>query len=106
MTVVSETTAMEDIFELGGKSFSSRLIVGTGKYETMDQMAEAIEASGAEIVTVATRRTSIADPSKPKLFDYLDPSSRIPPAATRPRMRSVMRASGARSGSPTGSSWR
>ena len=66
----SETTT--DAFQLGGKTFRSRLLVGTGKYATMDQMARAIEASGAEIVTVAVRRTSIADPNQPRLFDYLD----------------------------------
>ncbi len=75
MTAANETTTSTDVFELGGKSFSSRLIVGTGKYQTMELMAEAIEASGAEIVTVATRRTSIADPKQPKLFDYLDPKT-------------------------------
>jgi thiazole synthase len=73
MTAVAESTDTQDPFELGGRQFSSRLIVGTGKYETMDLMAAAIEASGAEIVTVATRRTSVADPKQPKLFDYLDP---------------------------------
>jgi thiazole synthase len=73
MTAVAENTITRDPFELGGRQFSSRLIVGTGKYETMDLMAAAIEASGAEIVTVATRRTSVADPKQPKLFDYLDP---------------------------------
>lgn len=62
-----------DPFHLGGREFQSRLIVGTGKYATMELMAEAIEASGAEIVTVAVRRTSIADPNQPKLFDYIDP---------------------------------
>ncbi len=61
-----------DPFLLGGKEFTSRLIVGTGKYASMEQMAEAIEASGAEIVTVAVRRTSVADPNQPRLFDYLD----------------------------------
>lgn len=73
MSAATETATTTDDFELGGRSFRSRLIVGTGKYQTMDLMAEAIEASGAEIVTVATRRTSIADANQPKLFDYLDP---------------------------------
>ncbi|HVT02999.1 MAG TPA: thiazole synthase [Thermoanaerobaculia bacterium] len=72
-TVLEPRTTTADIFALGGKVFHSRLIVGTGKYATMDLMAAAIEASGAEIVTVATRRTSIADPNQPRLFDYLDP---------------------------------
>jgi thiazole synthase len=72
MTVV-ESAATTDPFVLGGRTFRSRLIVGTGKYATMEQMAEAIEASGADMVTVATRRTSIADKSQPRLFDYIDP---------------------------------
>lgn len=72
-TTQSSNSTERDTFELGGKTFGSRLLVGTGKYPTMDLMAQAIEASGAEIVTVATRRTSIADKSQPRLFDYLDP---------------------------------
>lgn len=72
-SVLEPQTTTADAFQLGGRSFQSRLIVGTGKYATMDLMAAAIAASGAEIVTVATRRTSIADPNQPKLFDYLDP---------------------------------
>ncbi len=72
MTSVAEPKTQADPFLLGGKQFTSRLIVGTGKYATMEQMAEAIEASGAEIVTVAVRRTSVADPNQPRLFDYVD----------------------------------
>ncbi|MEO8215713.1 MAG: thiazole synthase [Acidobacteriota bacterium] len=71
-TLVEAPTNTSDSFSLGGRTFQSRLIVGTGKYASMEQMAEAIEASGAEMVTVAVRRTSIADPSQPRLFDYLD----------------------------------
>jgi thiazole synthase len=74
MTVAEPVATTEkDPFVLGGRTFRSRLLVGTGKYATMEQMAEAIEASGAEIITVATRRTSIADPNQPRLFDYIDP---------------------------------
>ena len=62
-----------DPFVLGGKTFTSRLILGTGKYATMDLMAEALQASGTEIVTVAVRRTSVADPKAPRLFDFIDP---------------------------------
>ena len=72
-TTLEPHTTTQDQFVLGGKSFTSRLLVGTGKYATMEQMAQAIEASGAEIVTVATRRTSVADPNQPRLFDYIDP---------------------------------
>src|SRR5438046_9179885 len=55
---------------LGGKEFSSRLIVGTGKYSSMEIMKEAHEASGAEIITVALRRVSL--PSGESLLDHLD----------------------------------
>ncbi|MGH9458366.1 MAG: thiazole synthase [Thermoanaerobaculia bacterium] len=72
MSTVVEPKVHADPFVLGGREFTSRLIVGTGKYATMELMAEAIEASGAEIVTVAVRRTSVADPNQPRLFDHLD----------------------------------
>jgi thiazole synthase len=72
-TLIESPAAAADPFVLGGRTFNSRLIVGTGKYATMDLMAQAIEASGADMVTVAVRRTSIADPNQPRLFDYLDP---------------------------------
>ncbi|HEU5162037.1 MAG TPA: thiazole synthase [Thermoanaerobaculia bacterium] len=72
MSTITEPKTKADLFLLGGKEFTSRLIVGTGKYATMELMAEAIEASGAEIVTVAVRRTSVADPNQPRLFDYID----------------------------------
>lgn len=64
---------MEDTFKLAGKSYRSRLIVGTGKYKDLRETQRAIEASGAEIVTVAVRRVNITDPSKENLLDYLDP---------------------------------
>src|SRR5271170_7411844 len=63
----------EDNFELGGKVFKSRLIVGTGKYRDFAQTREAVEASGAEIVTVAVRRVNITDSKKENLLEYLDP---------------------------------
>lgn len=69
----SPAATAADPFVLGGRTFRSRLITGTGKYPTMDVMAAALEASGTEMVTVAVRRTSIADPSQPRLFDYIDP---------------------------------
>ena len=62
-----------DIFKIANKKFKSRLIVGTGKYKSMNECAEAIKASGAEIVTVAVRRVNITDRSKPILMDYIDP---------------------------------
>ena len=55
------------------KKFNSRLIVGTGKYKSMQQCAKAIKFSGAEIVTVAVRRVNIIDKKKPLLMDYIDP---------------------------------
>src|SRR5947207_4683534 len=55
---------------LGGKEFSSRLIVGTGKYSSLDVMKEAHEASGAQIITVALRRVSL--PTGESLLDHLD----------------------------------
>ena len=58
---------------IAGKEFQSRLLVGTGKYADFDETRDAIEASGAEIVTVAVRRVNIANPDEPSLQDYLDP---------------------------------
>jgi thiazole synthase len=63
----------DDRFELAGRSFRSRLIVGTGKYENFEQTREAVELSGAEIVTVALRRVNITDPNEENLLDYLSP---------------------------------
>jgi len=63
----------QDSFELAGKVFKSRLIVGTGKYRDFAQTREAVEASGAEIVTVAVRRVNITDRKKENLLDYIDP---------------------------------
>ena len=63
----------KDQFIVGKKKFSSRLIVGTGKYKNMSECARAIKISGAEIVTVAVRRVNISDKSKPLLMDYIDP---------------------------------
>jgi thiazole synthase len=62
-----------DSFELAGRSFGSRLIVGTGKYRDFEQTRVAIEASGAEIVTVAVRRVNITDKGRDNLLDYIDP---------------------------------
>jgi thiazole synthase len=64
-----------DHFLIAGKAYSSRLLVGTGKYKDFPETRAAIEASGAQIVTVAIRRTNIGqDPNQPSLLDYL-PSS-------------------------------
>ncbi len=64
----------EDTWRMGDRSFASRLLVGTGKYRDFEQTRNAIEASGAEIVTVAIRRTNIGqDPDEPNLLDFLSP---------------------------------
>jgi len=62
-----------DTFVVAGKTYQSRLLVGTGKYKDFEETARAIEASGAEIVTVAVRRVNLSDPSKPMLVDYVSP---------------------------------
>ena len=63
----------DDGWEVAGRRFRSRLIVGTGKYRDYAQNAAAAEASGAEIVTVAVRRVNVTDRSQPMLTDFLDP---------------------------------
>jgi len=68
-----ETKIKDSSFDLGGKSFRSRLIVGTGKYKDFAETRAAVEESGAEIVTVAVRRVNITDRGKENLLDYLDP---------------------------------
>ena len=62
-----------DAWTVAGRSFSSRLIVGTGKYRDFAQNAAAVEASGAEIVTVAVRRVNVTDRNQPLLTDFIDP---------------------------------
>jgi thiazole synthase len=60
-------------FVLAGRTFNSRLIIGTGKYRDFAETKAALEESGAEIVTVAVRRVNITDASKENLLDYIDP---------------------------------
>src|SRR5262249_1902581 len=62
--------AAEDSWTVAGRRLRSRLIVGTGKYKDFAQNAAALEASGAEIVTVAVRRVNVTDPKQPMLIDY------------------------------------
>jgi thiazole synthase len=74
--VVDESSGISadaDGWQVAGRRFTSRLIVGTGKYKSFEQNAAAVEASGAEIVTVAVRRVNISDPSQPLLTDFIDP---------------------------------
>ena len=66
---------MEDIFTIANKNFKSRLIVGTGKYKNFTETASAVNASGAEIVTVAVRRVNITNKDQPLLMDFLNPKS-------------------------------
>ncbi|WP_221794966.1 sulfur carrier protein ThiS [Aquisediminimonas sediminicola] len=63
----------DDSWTVAGRTFRSRLIVGTGKYKDFAQNAAAVAASGAEIVTVAVRRVNISDPKAPMLTDFIDP---------------------------------
>ena len=63
----------KDTFKVANKFLKSRLIVGTGKYKSFTETAKAIQASGADMVTVAVRRVNILDKKKPILTDYLNP---------------------------------
>ncbi|WP_353200258.1 sulfur carrier protein ThiS [Sandarakinorhabdus sp.] len=63
----------DDTWSVAGRTFTSRLIVGTGKYKDYAQNAAAVAASGAEIVTVAVRRVNVTDRNAPMLTDYIDP---------------------------------
>ena len=63
----------EDTWTVAGRTFTSRLIVGTGKYKDFAENAAALAASGAEIVTVAVRRVNVTDPKAPLLTDFIDP---------------------------------
>ena len=62
-----------DTWTVAGRRFTSRLIVGTGKYKSLEETAAAVAASGAEIVTVAVRRVNLSDPGAPMLQDFVDP---------------------------------
>ena len=66
-----------DNFKVAGKFLKSRLIVGTGKYKSFSETAKAVQASGADMVTVAVRRVNIVDKKKPILTDYLNPKKII-----------------------------
>ncbi|WP_323761417.1 thiazole synthase [Maricaulis sp.] len=67
-------TAFEDKpLVVAGRAFTSRLIIGTGKYKTYAQNAQALEASGAEMITVAIRRVNLSNPDEPRLVDFISP---------------------------------
>lgn len=64
---------MDNTLVIAGKQYTSRLIIGTGKYKSYAENAAALEASGAEIVTVAVRRVNLTNPDEPRLVDFIDP---------------------------------
>ncbi len=70
-SVAGEMT--KDDWTVAGRTFTSRLIVGTGKYKSFEENAAAVAASGAQIVTVAVRRVNVSDPKAPMLSDFIDP---------------------------------
>src|SRR6185295_7687350 len=72
--IAAPLAGANDSWTVAGRSFASRLIVGTGKYKSFEQNAAAVAASGAEIVTVAVRRVNISDPGQPLLTDHIDPT--------------------------------
>lgn len=70
----SEETGVRDVLTIAGQEYRSRLLVGTGKYRDLEETRRAVEASGAEIVTVAIRRTNIGqNPKEPNLLEILSP---------------------------------
>jgi thiazole synthase len=76
VTMESDSAGLDapvDTWSVAGRTFTSRLIVGTGKYKSFEQNAAAVAASGAQIVTVAVRRVNISDPGQPLLTDHIDP---------------------------------
>jgi thiazole synthase len=72
-SLAASQTAAEDSWTVAGRTFRTRLIVGTGKYKDYATNAAAAEAAGAEMVTVAVRRVNLSDPSQPLLTDYVRP---------------------------------
>jgi len=72
-TVSAAPTAEDDALVIGGVTLRSRLIIGTGKYRDFEETKRAVEASGADMVTVAVRRVNILDRKQENLLDYLDP---------------------------------
>lgn len=64
---------LQDSWTVAGRTFTSRLIIGTGKYRDYAQNAAAAEAAGAQIVTVAIRRVNLSDPTQPRLTDFVKP---------------------------------
>ncbi len=67
-----EKFLQDDPLEIAGRTFLSRLIIGSGKFKDFQQTKEVLEHSGAQIITVAVRRVNITDPTKENLLDYID----------------------------------
>jgi len=65
----------QDTLIVAGREFKSRLIIGTGKYKDYAENARALEAAGADMITVAVRRVNISNPKEPMLVDFIDPKS-------------------------------
>ncbi len=68
-----QTLPADEGWTVAGRTFTSRLVVGTGRYKDLETTAAAIEASGAQMVTVAVRRVNLSDPKAPMLQDFVDP---------------------------------
>jgi thiazole synthase len=73
LTEATKDLNQDNSWTVAGRTFSSRLIIGTGKYRDYAQNAAAAEAAGVEIVTVAVRRVNLSDPTQPRLTDFVDP---------------------------------
>lgn len=71
------THTASDPLVIAGRSFGSRLIIGTGKYKDYAQNAEAAEAAGVEMVTVALRRVNLSNPNEPRLTDFVSPEKYV-----------------------------
>ncbi len=76
-TLAPDTAIADDPLTVAGRNFQSRLIIGTGKYESYAQNAAALAASGADIVTVAIRRVNVAEPGQDRLIDHIDPQQTV-----------------------------
>ena len=63
---------MKDPLVIAGKEFNSRLMVGTGRHRNMEEMVASVEATGAEIITVAIRRLDLDNPNEKNILDYFD----------------------------------
>ncbi len=72
--MTSRTGLNDTPLVIAGKTYTSRLIIGTGKYASYEQNARALEASGAEIITVAMRRVNLSNKNEPALVDFIDPA--------------------------------